>query len=189
MSRSHNEKPLAIALLQGGHANPFDVLAPIVEEMDPPEHMSEVAQELWREVLPVLAEVGLLTTLDVVALAQLCESYADWVAADHELEVNNGGSSWYRTVDAQGNTIHRTHPAYEARKAADGQLMSWLREFGMTPAARARWRTSRQAVTPDSLQQAPGDDIDVSQLSQGERDALRSMIERRRAVSDRAAAS
>ena len=49
---------------------------------DPPAFLSEDAQNEWWQVAPELHALGLLTILDVAALAVYCQAYSHWVTAE-----------------------------------------------------------------------------------------------------------
>lgn len=96
-----------------------------------PRWLGEEARAEWRRVARRLWEVGLLTEVDVDALAVYCETFAAWKRA--EAVVRSKGEV-VRT--SNGNLIQNPYLAIANRAKRDALLM--MREFGMTPAARSR---------------------------------------------------
>jgi P27 family predicted phage terminase small subunit len=78
-----------------------------------------------------LHAVGLLTEVDGLALAMLCEAFAQYMAA--KAVVDREGML---LMSDKGNSYQ--HPAAGLMTQARGELMKWAREFGMTPSARTR---------------------------------------------------
>ncbi len=166
------------------------VVAPVVGDVEPPERLSPVAADLWRDMAGQLAECGLLSTLDLVALEMLCEAYSDWCQASEELAQNTipvdprdptrgFRQSRYQLIkDGNGWTKIVPHPAYAAMQDADRRIRQWLVEFGCTPAARAKWKVAEERTQTWEDEQ----EIDLDSLSQHERDAIRDIIARRRAT-------
>lgn len=102
-----------------------------VDAAEPPDYLSEPAQMFWREIQTDAFSAGTMTQLDLAALGQACEVYADWLSARQTI-AENGGSFYY--TNAKGHLM--LHPAYNAMADADRRLLLWLREFGMTPRSR-----------------------------------------------------
>lgn len=96
-----------------------------------PRWMSAAAKREWRKLAPRLHQVGLLTEIDGLALAMLCEAVGQYVEGKEIVE-REGAIA----VSDQGNVYQ--HPAVALMKTARGEILKWAREFGMTPAARTR---------------------------------------------------
>lgn len=164
--------------------------APSVESALPPEHMSEIAKELWPDLVGALKEAGLLSVLDLIALEMLCEAYSDWCQARQALADNFDSkgqpSRYYEIIDKQGNTIIKPHPALAVLSDADRRVRAWLQEFGMTPSARAANKIARELVDAAMVRNQINEELNLDQLDPEERTALREMLERR-AAQERAA--
>ncbi len=106
------------------------------ERVSPPSHLSDKARETWGYVSALLDDMGVLTRPDALALEQLCEAYADYLAARATLKAF--GSNYYKTPTATGGEMVRAHPAVAVVSDADRRIRAWLTEFGMTPSARTR---------------------------------------------------
>ena len=128
-------KPTALKVLQG---NPGKRALPKGEPKpdsgrlpSAPRWLSDEAKREWKRLAPRLHAVGLLTEVDGLALAMLCEAFAQYMAAKTVVD-----SEGMLLVSEKGNSYQ--HPAAGLMTQARGELMKWAREFGMTPAARSR---------------------------------------------------
>ena len=135
-ARGPAAKPTALRQLQGNpgkrrlnHGEP----RPGARERVPsaPQWLSLEAKKHWRRVAPRLHAAGLLTEVDVVGLAMLCEALAQYVEGK-EIAEREGAIA----ISDQGNVYQ--HPAIGLMKTARTDVLRWAREFGMTPAARSR---------------------------------------------------
>ncbi len=95
-----------------------------------PSWLSRDAKAEWRRVAPELKRLGLLTVVDVSALAMYCESYSQWREA-------------VRIIEREGQTyshdgLIRTHPACHVANNAARTANLFAGQFGMTPSARTK---------------------------------------------------
>ena len=164
-------------------------------DVSPPDHMSETAQRVWQGVVVVLAETGMLRSVDLLAVEMLCEAYADFSTADQEIRNNwimttraDGSqipvlSRYTYKIDGFGNRVASLHPAYGAKRDASNAIRAWLNELGMTPAARARIVGSVHGLPSTDR----GDDGSVAEggahllddLDETERQSMREILQRR----------
>ncbi len=157
------------------------VAPPQIDHADPPEHLSETAAELWRDLMPDLVSVGMLTTHDILGFGQLCEAYSDWCTARAVLAINGGNYYREQRMGRDGQTYEgniKLHPAYYALSDADRRLRGWCQEFQLSPAVRVRFmnRTPMKNPQPGVIEDEA---VDLSQLSIEEREALRTLAMRR----------
>lgn len=96
-----------------------------------PRWMSLEAKRQWRRLAPKLYAAGLLTEVDGLGLAMLCEAVGQYVEGKEIVEKEGAIA-----VSDQGNVYQ--HPAIGLMKTARAEVLRWAREFGMTPAARSR---------------------------------------------------
>lgn len=135
-------KPTALKLIEGNpgrRAINKNEPKPPVARPAPPAFMGEAARAEWRRLVDRLADVGLMTDLDVAALAAYCQAYARWVQAEEALARFAEADPRTHGIivkTSNGNAIQS--PLVGAANTAM-QLMHRLAvEFGMTPAARSR---------------------------------------------------
>ena len=129
-------KPTAVKVLQGNPGKrplPKGEPRPATADRVPtaPRWLSEEGRAEWKRLAPRLHAVGLLTEVDGTALGLLCEAFAQYVTA--KTIVDREGML---LVSDKGNAYQ--HPAAGLMTQARGELLKWVREFGMTPSARSR---------------------------------------------------
>jgi P27 family predicted phage terminase small subunit len=141
--RGRKPKPTAVKVLAGNpgkralnHAEP----RPKVVRPRPPEHLSDEEKAKWKLVVRELHPLGLVTTIDVDALAMYCVIYARWVKA--ERMVREKGEI---IKTAAGNIIQ--NPYLSIANRALEQLNKLGAEFGMTPSSRSRVKAD--LINPD----------------------------------------
>lgn len=150
--RGRKPKPTALKLAEGnpgkrkinrGEPKP-DGAAPAC-----PRHLKGEARKEWVRLVPELEKIGLMTKVDLAAMACYCESwglYLQALAAMARPAKKGGGAV---TVTDKGNQIQSPWLAIANRQKA--LIRSFLAEFGLTPATR-----SRLSITPVKT---PGDDL------------------------------
>lgn len=112
-----------------------------------PSHLGEVAANRWRELLPMLQSVRVMTRADVEALARYCDTYEWWLATRAKLRkegdtypiLNDGGEVKY---------IAQRPEVAIAHKLAQ-QLRQLEQDFGLNPAARASLHVEKPETTSD----------------------------------------
>jgi P27 family predicted phage terminase small subunit len=118
-----------------------------------PGHLGEVAQAKWRELLPLLQAVRVMTDADVEALARYCDTYEWWLATRAILKeqgctypiLNDGGEIKYIAQRPEVSIAHKLAQ----------QLRQLEQDFGLNPSAR-----SSLSVQPDK----PATDEDAAIL-------------------------
>jgi P27 family predicted phage terminase small subunit len=101
-----------------------------------PRWLSREAKRAWRETVPVLKGMRILTRIDRDALAAYCQTYARWKAA--ELFLDQHGEV-YPLRDEKGNVrCMQQFPQVSIARGSLQILRSYQQEFGMTPSARTR---------------------------------------------------
>lgn len=91
-----------------------------------PRWLSAPAKAEWRRVAPGLYELGLLTELDVMALACYCDLYARAVEAE-EIIARDG-----LMLDGQA------HPCVRIARQSWALARAFATDFGATPSSRTR---------------------------------------------------
>ena len=96
----------------------------------PPAYLSDRAKEIWLEIGTELATGRLITTVDRLAFAKLCDYEAKWEASITKAQ--NAGTDH---VMINGQLCKEPNQARADEIAKT--LRQWLGEFGMTPATRS----------------------------------------------------
>jgi P27 family predicted phage terminase small subunit len=139
MTAGRPRKPTTLHLVQGtARADRLNSREPkpARKRPTPPANLSAGAKKAWRHFAKQLDELGVLTTADATALANLCEAAADLEAARSALAARPGLT--YENVTAAGGVTHRPYPEVALVRDADRRVRVWLSAFGLTPADRSR---------------------------------------------------
>ncbi len=104
---------------------------PKSDKVKMPTFLSPAAKKCWRRVSKTLSEAGLLTNLDVDALATYCEAFARWVDANEKVEKMGG-------VIKSPNGYPIINPYLSISNKAQEQMKTMITEFGMTPSSRTK---------------------------------------------------
>jgi P27 family predicted phage terminase small subunit len=103
-----------------------------------PDWLSDEARNLWDLLLPDLEVMGTVKVSDWPALAALCETWSRWRKLNDLCA--RTPPLFNRGRDADGNPIIVKNPAYSQARDVTAELRFMLREFGLTPSARAGLR-------------------------------------------------
>jgi len=135
MTRGRKPKTAAQKLMDGNPGKRkirSDLPAPPGAPPMPKRLMVEpLAVEKWTELVPILMQLGTLTTADGEALATLCEVYAATQACLLELRATGP----VMRTDLGGVKPNPAGPLYRGLVSLQASLMG---EFGLTPTSRAR---------------------------------------------------
>jgi len=111
-----------------------------------PDHLSEDAKKEWRRIVPLLEQRGTLSKADSAVLALYCETHSRWLQAKRDV-AEHGIIVQTTVLDRSGEqvTTRKQNPALKIAENAERSLRAFLREFGMTPAARERVKPTKPA--------------------------------------------
>lgn len=132
--RGAKPKPTNLKILQGNPGKrPLNMREPKprLSMPDIPEHISAIARDEWLRVSRELFSIGLLTNIDMSALAGYCQAYSRWVEAEEGIKKTG---LVVKTKD--GNIIQS--PLVGIANKALALMHRFLVEFGMTPSSRSR---------------------------------------------------
>jgi P27 family predicted phage terminase small subunit len=149
--RGPPKKPTALKVLQGipGGKSKLVKNEPQpkkVKQAAPPYQLNERELKIWQEITPQLEAVGLLTGIDLQALARYVTALDQYLTA--KAFVDAAGSFYYEIYFARTKSeiaegkparvkYRQVYPEVGIMRALSKELRSLEREFGMTPAARA----------------------------------------------------
>ena len=102
---------------------------PLTGAPEKPEWLDAEASAEWDRLIAILTERRVISKADGMALALLCSTYSAWRSAAEALAkegpaVETGSGGFKPSPELQAADRHRKQP------------LSWLREFGLTPASR-----------------------------------------------------
>ena len=144
--------PAEIRLVQG---NPREKPIPEPPKSDPapagtqpPYELTDRAREVWDRVTEQTDKIGLLTILDLDALAKYCELEAKWWKLQDRIEQDG---MWIERR-SQYDTWEVTAPWVKDQHAVFADILKLCKEFGFTPVARMNIIAPVKDKTGDHLE-------------------------------------
>lgn len=149
--KGRKPKPTALKVLEGNPGKrPLPKNEPKPAPLAPkcPAWLHKDAKKEWKRVAPQLERLGMLTSLDMAALAGYCQAYARYKEAEEFL--NKHGTTypvWEREQDGKikyddsGEPILRQVQPWPQAILANKmlqQIRAFCTEFGFSPSARNR---------------------------------------------------
>lgn len=131
-------KPSSLKVLQGtqrpGRVNPAEpkpMAIPLNQR--PPAWLSDRGRRAWREILPILRRMGVVTVADPLALSMLADAVGEYIEA-RTVVIAEGATYW---TEGQSRML-RPRPEVAIASDAWRRAKQLLTEFGLTPASRGR---------------------------------------------------
>lgn len=115
---------------------------PKADNIRMPDGLSDDAKKQWSKVSKQLKEAGIITNLDVHALALYCEAFARWKDANAKI-------SKFGAVIKSPKGYPMTSPYFSISNKAFEQMKAILTEFGMTPSSRTRVASTKATKNDD----------------------------------------
>lgn len=146
--RGPRKTPTAIKIARGTRrAQRPNEPQPPADGVTMPLHLGEVAANRWRELLPLLQSVRVMTRADIESLARYCDTYEWWLATRAKLRaegdtypiLNDGGEVKYIAQRPEVSIAHKLAT----------QLRQLEQDFGLNPAARASLHVEKPEATSD----------------------------------------
>lgn len=144
-------KPIELMLIQGKkHLTKAEIqarrenekkLRPKADKIKPPKWLSKEARKEFKRLAKELAEIKLLTNVDVDLLAAYCDAYVDYQRCT-EIIAAEGLMVEYTNKAAETNKV--PHPLLTKKKQLFEQMKAIAAEFGLTPSARAKLALPRE---------------------------------------------
>jgi len=119
-----------------------------------PRDLSREARKAWKRLVPELVRYNLVAKVDADALETLCETIGllkvlrRSINARQELLISEDKDPAHAIVASTPNGMLIQSVTYQALNRETEKLRSWLAEFGLTPAQRARVSTAIRAQLP-----------------------------------------
>jgi len=129
--------------------NPDEPKPPAAEPKMPAD-LPALAQQEWKDIVPLLLKLNVLAEVDGKALAAYCYCFARWIQA--EKEIADRGILIEEPIvrsdpDVGDDEIIgykvKKNPAIPIVNEALRTMKAYLIEFGLTPAARSRMRIEK----------------------------------------------
>ena len=140
--RGTKPTPTNVLKLRGSWRGDINKNEPQPEAIPPPmpDALDGMAKDCWEQLVPLLADMKVLTVADGMALYLLSETYATWRRADDMLK-KDGDVYPIKTEDGKIKYLQQSPYVAIARNSAKA-LKDLLCEFGLTPSARSRVQTT-----------------------------------------------
>lgn len=111
-----------------------------IQDMPPPDHLSEDAREEWRRIVPILAERKILTYADMGSVENFCMAMGLVREMEREIQRLGAVQKVYQ-IDKEGNS-HLVRMAKNPAVSIQSDAMTRARllaaELGCTPVSRSR---------------------------------------------------
>lgn len=108
-----------------------------------PRGMSKRGRAYWREIVPQLQALGVLTDLDLFALVRLCELNDLWYMAMEDIAENG---LQYETSSDRGSFVRKPNQADTMRARYERELKDLSAKFGLTPKDRENIKAHKGKV-------------------------------------------
>lgn len=109
-------------------------LKPKANKLKPPKWLDKDGRKEWRAVAPELERLGLLTDVDVSALAIYCDAVSRYAEATKMIQEEGAVVEHTNTADAT-NLVRS--PWVQVANQYATIIRQYLAEFGLSPSARA----------------------------------------------------
>jgi P27 family predicted phage terminase small subunit len=138
MTAGRKPKPTSLKLITGnpGH-RPLNRNEPNPKRVIPPcpDFLQDEARATWHKVSKKLFKIGLLTEIDDMALALLCQSWTEYLEASAKLRETG-------LLVKSPNGQLMLNPYLVIANQAIKKVRAMLVEFGMSPSSRGRISTT-----------------------------------------------
>ena len=116
----------------------------------PPKHLSKIAKQKWKELMPILQENNSITAMDLIAFETLCINYG------MSIELYNSMVAQSDDGTIAGYFLGRnsqTMGEYNAYNKSQATYMRLLNEFGLTPRSRKNIKMEEAIDFDDPMNQ------------------------------------
>ena len=97
----------------------------------PPKHLSKIAAQKWRSIMPILSQLGTLAESDLTLVEMFCVAYGRWREAEKEVEARGG-----MVLTVKGGSYES--PWISLSKRFIEIAIKLTQELGLSPTARAK---------------------------------------------------
>ena len=145
-------KPTALKIAEGNRGrrplNFHDEVKPDeLDELTPPAWLSPTAQRVWKEDIPAMAKIRLVTKADRNSFAVLCQETANYIDAQTAInalvEKMPPGQSALIMGSKEGKQP-QPNPFLIVQSMATKKIIALSREFGKTPVGRKQLAMAAQ---------------------------------------------
>jgi len=105
---------------------------------DCPAHLNTYAKKEWKRITPILERMGLITHIDMAALAGYCQAYGRWIDAEKNIKKlqKRDGKDAMLINTPKGYVM--INPYISVANKSMELMYKFMVEFGLTPSSRTR---------------------------------------------------
>lgn len=173
--RGPQPKPTAIRIIEGisspSQLGTKEPQPPKVSAVDPPNWLDPTAKNYWRRIVPMLANIGMLTEADLPTIERYCDFLSQWKQC-RDFLAEAGDISYpiyeWREIDDPKNPGQKIRkrelrymqefPHMAKKLKISEHLLRIEQHFGMTPAARTRIMIDPPPQLPGQIRPPIDDD-------------------------------
>lgn len=147
--------PTAIKAAAGNPGKrPLNALEPRPQAGEPemPSDLNGAEADVWREMVPILMQMQVLSIADGTALGSMCRVQVRLRKALDELNATLRHAEETGKLGFMmggGDKAARANPLVTVVCALEDEQLRWLREFGLTPSSRTKISASKEAGNGD----------------------------------------
>lgn len=141
-------KPTTLKVLEGNPGKrPLPKNEPKPRPISPkcPSWLDREAKKLWKQLMPELERLGLMSIIDGAAFEAVCQNYATWVKCEKYLKKQG------MTFETDTGYITQRPEVAIGQKALKA-VHTFMTEFGLTPASRVRLGTKASSEEDDPME-------------------------------------
>ena len=145
--------PTALKLLKGNPGKrPINDAEPKPSKKRPicPTWIDVDAKAMWKRLIPMLSDMGVLTEVDGNAVARYCQLWSRWKRAEQFIQ-KNGDVFPIKAEDGSIKYLQQFPQVGIANNLA-AQLNRLETEFGLTPSSRSRIRIEKGSDRMDEFE-------------------------------------
>ena len=99
--------------------------------LTPPDYLSTKAKKLWKRLVKLLDDQGILSNVDLTSLSGYCSSWDHYVEAEKSLKENG-------LTIVTGSGYVQVRPEVSISRESLKLMKTFATEFGMTPNSRSK---------------------------------------------------
>jgi P27 family predicted phage terminase small subunit len=135
-----------------------------LESLPPvPETLNDYGRRLWEEAGPELLSIGVITSVDLAAFEQMCIRHGNAMELyDHmtvRTELNKSGKAVKKRIplsEYMGGRNLQSMPEYSAYRNESQAAITYMINFGMTPASRNKFSVPKDGGKSDAEKKMEG---------------------------------
>jgi len=141
-------KPTALKILHGEKNKDrinLNEPKPSTDGVKCPEYLDFTAKKEWVRLEPELKRLGLLTVLDITALAVYCQAYSRFIEAEKIIKEEG--------ISVEDKKGRKAHPMVSVSNQAVDVMRRYMVNFGMNPYSRSKLSVDKGQIAGGGIAQ------------------------------------